>query len=831
MYKFIFIAILLAFSQIAAAQTASERHRKIRSALEEKNYQIALGELQDFRRSDEKIFFLNNYDYLLARVAEKQNDLAMANVAYQSIVYRNSILREYALWHLAQISRAGGNLILERTYLQQLLTVSPDSLLTKAAEARLIKSYFESGDYAATIQNLKIGVQNQNAPQNPKQTDREKLLLLGQALQKSGKTPEAKEIFAQLISNLPNPAQPDDFALSAARGLDEIESARAADFGKIAPQIPDFEHYRRALVYQFNRDFADAKLHYQAIVERYPNSPNAPEAFLQLGRIANLENRYTDAIPLFERVQAQFPEHPNARDALNFEASAYSRIGNISEAVTLYEKYIQKYIENPAFTEEIENPERAYLNIIDVLRDGSRDAEALRQIERTRARFAGKMPAALALFSRARIYLAQENWNSALRDLNELETAPDLGGMRAPGSTTKQEIAFLKAFCLEQLNRFPDAVNSYLNIPDGRNEYYGWRATERLISLGKNEKSRETIAARLFFFRQTANQAIAANDFERARLAAQNALRLTDDENTRREMLDAARRAYEKLPAFKTPAGRILDVGRQKVLLENRANEAEKNSHAKIADELLFLGLYDEAAPELDAASQNSKPQTAKPATTNSEGRTTNDDRNFTLAVLYKRGDLAHRAVAYAEPLWRAVPPDFLVELAPRESVELLYPAPFADSLLEFAPPRRVDPRFVLSIMRQESRFRADVKSFAAARGLMQFISTTSRDIARQLNRPDFRQDELYHPPTAILFGSEYLSNIFREFPNQPQAVAAAYNGGESNVTRWIVRSRSTEADRYVPEIQFAQSKDYVFKVLANYRLYQTLYDANLRRR
>ena len=831
MNKIFIIAIVFIFSQTATAQTASERHRKIRTAVEEKNYQIALPELQNFSRSEEKIFFLNNYDYLLARVAEKQNDLATANAAYQSIVHRNSILREYALWHLAQIARAGGNLILERTYLQQLLTVSPDSLLTKAAEARLTESYFESGDYAATIQNLRTGVQNQNPAQIPKQTDREKLLLLAQALQKSGKTPEAKEIFAQLISNLPNPAQPDDFALSAARGLDEIESARPADFGKIAPQIPDFEHYRRALVYQFNRDFADAKLHYQAITERYPNSPNAPEAFLQLARIASLENRYTDAIPLFERVQAQFPEHPNARDALNFEASAYARIGNTGEAVSLYEKFIQKYIENPAFTEEIENPERPFLNIVDVLRDGSRDDEAMRWIERTRARFAGKLPATLALFSRARIYLAQENWNSALRDLNELEIAPDLGGMRAPGSTTKQEIAFLKAFCLEKLNRFPDAINSYLNIPDGRNEYYGWRATERLISLGKNEKSQEAITVRLNFFRQAANQAIAVNDFERARLAAQNALRLTDDENARREMLDAARRAYEKLPAYKMPAARILDLGRQKVLLQSEANEPEKNFHRKIADELLFLGLYDEAAPELDAANQDPKSQNARPETTNNEQRTTNNDRNFTLAFFYKRGDLAHRAVAYAEPLWRAVPPDYLVELAPHEWIELLYPAPFSDSLLEFAPPRRVDPRFVLSIMRQESRFRADVKSFAAARGLMQFISTTSRDIAKQLNRPDFRQDELYHPPTAILFGSQYLLNIFREFPNQSQAVAAAYNGGEANVTRWIVRSRSTEADRYVPEIQFAQSKDYVYKVLANYRTYQTLYDENLRRR
>jgi soluble lytic murein transglycosylase len=189
---------------------------------------------------------------------------------------------------------------------------------------------------------------------------------------------------------------------------------------------------------------------------------------------------------------------------------------------------------------------------------------------------------------------------------------------------------------------------------------------------------------------------------------------------------------------------------------------------------------------------------------------------------------MAHRAVAFIEPFWRRVPADYQIELIPREQAELLYPAPYADALIRHAPERRVDPRYVLSIMRQESRYRADVKSNAAARGLMQFISTTSDKIARELGRENFRQDDLYHPPTAILFGSQYLANIFRQFPDQPAAVAAGYNGGEDNVRRWVLRSKSEVPDRYVPEFVFSQSKDYAYKVMANYRVYQIFYDENL---
>ncbi len=137
----------------------------------------------------------------------------------------------------------------------------------------------------------------------------------------------------------------------------------------------------------------------------------------------------------------------------------------------------------------------------------------------------------------------------------------------------------------------------------------------------------------------------------------------------------------------------------------------------------------------------------------------------------------------------------------------------------------------MLAIARQESRFQPGAKSEAAARGLLQFISSTSNDIAARLGVPDFEQDELYDPATILLFGSEYMKNLFRQFPDMPEAVAASYNGGEDNVARWVSRAHSNDPDRYVAEIGFAQSKNYVTKVLPNFWAYQTLYTKGLQRR
>jgi soluble lytic murein transglycosylase len=798
------LAVILIFSLNTPAQNFNEIHIKIRSAVENRDYPTAVSELQNLAQTDKNIFALNNYDYLLARTAENRGDFALAAANYEAVVKRNSVLSEYALWHLAQIARSSGNLMLERTYLRQLLTVAPNSLLRDAANARMMRSSFESGDYEAAIAFLSGGQQAAGSG-----LSRENLVYLAQSYLQLGKIEEARGIFTRLVTNLPNTTQPDDYALAGASGLDELEVGRE-NFGRQVAKLSEGEHYRRAVIYQFNREFALARLHYAAIFENFPQSTFASEALYQTGRGYAQVNVYDEAVKWFERVQAEFPEHPISRDALSQAASAYSRLNRPKEAISRYQRFIEKY-------PNAENLDRAYLNIIDIKRDSGEDFEALRQAARTREVFKGKLSEAIALFVQARIRIAQNDWTNALADLNALQNFADLGGTRVPGGTNKSEITFLKGFVLENLGRYGEAIDVYLSLPDGRNEYYGWRATERLRALASNEKSSQFIQQKLNELRFNANREISPQNADSVRQAAQTALRLTNDEAVKNQLLDTIRKTYAALPAYqKIPGFRLLELGRREVLKEKR--NVQTNYHQTLADELLFLGLYDEGTPELE---EGRRADGQKPIE--------DQDYRYTLAVYYNRGDMAHRAVSFAEPLWRNVPADYQVELIPREQIELLYPAPYADSFLQYSSPRNVDPRFALSIMRQESRFRPDVKSNAAARGLMQFISTTSNTIAAELGKNNFRQDELYNPPTAILFGSQYLANLFKMFPNQPQAVVASYNGGEINMARWMTRSKSDNPDRYVPEILFTQSKDYVYKVMANYRVYQTFYDEKLR--
>ena len=804
--------VLIVLISSSPAQTPAELQSKIKASVENREYAQAIESLRKFKSQDQKNFEQNNYDYLLGRMAEKSGDVALAMGSYHSVAARGSLLASYARWHISQVARATGNLMLERLSIMELAATSPSSLLLPAARNRLARSFFESGNYEETIrlfteQPLTTNARSSSVALAPSDTElaRENLLLLADAYVRSNKPGEARETYNKLLNQMPNPAQPDDFSLAAAKGLDRLD-AGTENPGKSVPKLLDTEHLRRASIYQFNRDFDLARLHYLSIIQNYPESGIVPDAIFQIGRGYAQQGEFIEGIKWFERVEEQFPGYPSAKDALSQAASCYSKTGKYKEAIARYKKFIDLYPKD-------ERLDRAYLNIVDTYRDAGELQEALKWASNTEQIFKDKLPEAIAVFAEARIYLAGSDWARSLATLDRLKTFPDLGGTKVPGGTSPAEVDFLRGFCLEQLQRYDEAIDQYLSIPDGRNEYYGGRASERLLLLADNENSKPSIARRAAALGNEAK----SKDLEISRRSLQSLIRLTSEKDEREKLLDRLRTLYKALPGYQNvPSFKLAELGRGPSK-DNPALSVE-NDHSQVGDELLFLGLYDEAAPEVEASLNLHNDRKA-------------GDVGYSLAVIYNRGDAADRGIAFVEPLWRNVPADYQIDLISRDQLDLLYPVPYADALIKYSPPRGVDPRYVLSIMRQESRYRAQIKSYAAARGLMQFISTTADQIAGEIGRKDFAQDELYDPPTAILFGSQYLSDLFKQFPDQPAAVAASYNGGDDNMKRWLARSKSNDVDRYVPEIIFSQSKDYVNKVMASYRMYKTIRDENLKTR
>ena len=164
-------------------------------------------------------------------------------------------------------------------------------------------------------------------------------------------------------------------------------------------------------------------------------------------------------------------------------------------------------------------------------------------------------------------------------------------------------------------------------------------------------------------------------------------------------------------------------------------------------------------------------------------------------------------------------------------SVADKYPAPYRQAIITTAKARKLDPRFILALIKQESVFRPLAKSPAGARGLLQLTIDAAQKYAANAGMEPVQESQLYQPETSIRLGGEYLVELSAMFPDLPEAVAASYNGGEDNVARWVKRAKQKDPGVFTSEVGFDETKAYVQKVMNNYRVYKQLYNADLTRR
>jgi soluble lytic murein transglycosylase-like protein/TolA-binding protein len=801
------LVFFITFAPAAGAQTLQARANEIRAWMDSRDFERAEQAVRDLRAADEAAFARNNYDYLLARLAERRGARAEATALYLGLLNRNSSLADYALWHLAGMARAASDLALERQYITRLLAAYRSSALTVAARNRLTDSHLESGNAREAISLLRPAASPSGAH------GRSAMARLGEAYAKLGDVQSARAVFTQLIG-----ASRDDYALAAVLGLDELDRAAGV-------KANEFDALRRARIYLFNRHWSEARVHLLDITARFPDSPNRAEALYQTGFTLYREDKFDDAITWFERVHTEFPAKKEGEQGYYWVATALQKAQRYEDAARRYSDFITAYSASDLI-------ESAYRNVVDSLRFAGKDDEALIWSKRIEDHFAGQPLATVGLFNRAKIELARGNFGAAITLFTQVAARPITP--RLVSAPIRGEASFMRILATELAGRLEEAARSYLAIPEERDNYFGHRASLRLQALAATDAGRRIIEPLARGYRDQARAALRASRYLEAKDAATQALRLTSEETARRDLFGILRACYSQLPGYNLGARFRLIPAARPALAASHTNVGDA-THARLAAELIFLGLYDEGATELrlggfggartasedDPADEN-QPRTASAMT---------GDVGYSLAVYGNRGDQGWLAIAFAEPLARTIPQDYAVELLPRDFAELLYPAPYRDALNRYGQANHIDPRLVLALARQESRFNPSVKSPAAARGLVQFIQETALKLANEEGLKDFELDDVYEPETAVRLASRYVGDLLQMFPGNPYAVAASYNTGEANVERWIFRSRTSDVDRFTVEIAIPETKDYVAKVMSNYRAYLALYDQSLKPR
>lgn len=157
------------------------------------------------------------------------------------------------------------------------------------------------------------------------------------------------------------------------------------------------------------------------------------------------------------------------------------------------------------------------------------------------------------------------------------------------------------------------------------------------------------------------------------------------------------------------------------------------------------------------------------------------------------------------------------------DDVSLRFPLDYLDDIKKQARQQALDPAIVLGVIRRESVFDPRARSPAGARGLMQIMPQTGRQIARKLNETWQSENSLYQPNVNVKYGAHYYKQMLDRFGGHFALAAAAYNAGPGRVDRWLPRHQPLPADIWMETIPFKETREYVAAVLGYAMIYQLM--------
>ncbi|HGG57744.1 MAG TPA: tetratricopeptide repeat protein, partial [Nannocystis exedens] len=225
---------------------------------------------------------------------------------------------------------------------------------------------------------------------------------------------------------------------------------------------------------------------------------------------------------------------------------------------------------------------------------------------------------------------------------------------------------------------------------------------------------------------------------------------------------------------------------------------------AERAKILAQLGLGEEAREELREASIRGWPAAAILAQ----------------AGLYSE---SQRLLAGLGRSWRKTPP--VGDL--RRFWELAHPLAFDEVIRGGEGTHQVPRLLTFAIMQTESRFDPGATSWAGARGLIQMMPATAKDVARRAGLGQFDPDRLYDPAFNLDLGMRYLGGLVGHYGGGDEVVPLAipsYNAGPGAVERWLKKRGDRDFDLFIESIPYDETRKYTQSVLGRWMVYRWVY-------
>jgi soluble lytic murein transglycosylase len=165
--------------------------------------------------------------------------------------------------------------------------------------------------------------------------------------------------------------------------------------------------------------------------------------------------------------------------------------------------------------------------------------------------------------------------------------------------------------------------------------------------------------------------------------------------------------------------------------------------------------------------------------------------------------------------------------LAKKAVNDLGLPLSYSSVIRQQAAAKHLSPALVAGVIYAETKFDART-SPAGAVGLMQIEPATALFLAKRSGATTFNTSDLNHPAVNIAYGCYYLRYLLNEYHGKVVLALAAYNGGETNVNKWVSEARAHGHTLTISAIPFPETRAYVSRVLHAAQDYRHRYASQL---
>ena len=135
-----------------------------------------------------------------------------------------------------------------------------------------------------------------------------------------------------------------------------------------------------------------------------------------------------------------------------------------------------------------------------------------------------------------------------------------------------------------------------------------------------------------------------------------------------------------------------------------------------------------------------------------------------------------------------------------------------------------IDRALVYAVVRQESAFKANAKSWAGARGLMQLMPGTANFMAGKRRFRGRGRKALFDPGINLKLGQRYLTFLIGDgkIAGDLFKLTAAWNGGPGNLNKWRRKVDSLDdALFFIETLPSRETRIFIERVLTNFWIYR----------